>query len=105
MRRVIPPSTKAFRRTQEEAFFHPILSVLRELGGSAKVDPILRKVERRVGHTFTQDDRAPIKSGEPRWRNTAKRARKRLVERGLLKANSPRGWWELSERGRQEAER
>jgi len=35
-----------------------------------------------------------------RWRNTAQWARNSMVKEGLLKSNSPRGIWEISEAGR-----
>ena len=37
----------------------------------------------------------------PRWRNTAQWARYSMVQDGLLKGDSRRGIWEISERGRQ----
>ncbi|MCC7571175.1 winged helix-turn-helix domain-containing protein, partial [Candidatus Micrarchaeota archaeon] len=37
----------------------------------------------------------------PRWRNTAQWARNSMVnEEGFLKKDSPRGIWEISEKGR-----
>jgi len=34
-----------------------------------------------------------------RWRNAAQWARNNMVKEGLLKGDSPRGLWEISERG------
>jgi len=36
----------------------------------------------------------------PRWRNTAQWARNSMVKTGLLKADSRRGVWEISDDGR-----
>jgi len=36
----------------------------------------------------------------PRWRNTAQWARHSMVKEGLLKADSPRGIWEITDAGR-----
>jgi hypothetical protein len=35
----------------------------------------------------------------PRWYNTAQWARNSMVTRGLLRSDSPRGTWELTEYG------
>jgi restriction system protein len=35
-----------------------------------------------------------------RWYNTAHWARNQLLERGLMKADSPKGLWEISSEGR-----
>ena len=47
-------------------------------------------------------DMAPMPSDETqvRWRNTAQWARLGLRGEGFLKADSPRGIWEVSEEGR-----
>jgi len=36
-----------------------------------------------------------------RWRNAAQWARNSMVQEGLLKADSPRGVWEITDRGRE----
>jgi hypothetical protein len=36
----------------------------------------------------------------PRWRNAAQWARSMMVKEGLLKADSPRGVWEIADKGR-----
>ena len=49
-------------------------------------------------------DYAPINSNpnEPRWRNTAQWCRNIMAHRsGYLRADSPQGVWEISERGRE----
>jgi restriction system protein len=37
----------------------------------------------------------------PRWRNTAQWARNSLREEGLIRDDSPRGIWEITDKGRQ----
>ena len=51
---------------------------------------------------FREVDHQPLKSdpGHPRWNNTAQWARNTMVTDGLLKSNSPRGTWEVTEKGR-----
>ena len=83
-------------RTPDEAYERPLLDALDELGGSARTDEVLQLVERKMQGTLTEHDRKPLPgSGETRWRNTAKFARKHLVDKGLLRKDSPRGTWEL----------
>lgn len=42
-------------------------------------------------------------SGELAWNNLVRYAKWRLLERGLIDQNSPRGFWRLTARGREEA--
>lgn len=54
------------------------------------MEPVLRDV-----------DFHPLASnGEPRWQKSTNWARFNMVEDGLLKSDSPRGIWEISEEGR-----
>ena len=70
------------------------------MGGSGKV----REVQDRVGQIMkpilSDVDLQKVPSGQVRWRNTACWARQDMVDEGLLKTNSPRGIWEISEEGR-----
>jgi hypothetical protein len=78
----------------------PILEVLFELEGTGRVDEVLRRVEQNMKGLLGEVDYQPLNSGvDVRWRNTANWARYGLVRRGLLKADSERGVWELTELG------
>jgi hypothetical protein len=83
----------------EDAYEIPILQVLANHGGRAAKNEVLDALESRLGDQLTELDRKPIASGEVRWRNRAQFVRLRLVERGEIKRNSPRGIWELSDAG------
>ena len=52
-------------------------------------------------------DLEPLSSSpdNPRWRNAAQWARYSMVKKGLLKSDSPRGIWELTDKGMQQAEK
>jgi hypothetical protein len=39
--------------------------------------------------------------GPPRWRNTAQWARNDLREQGLIRDDTPRSVWEITDKGRQ----
>lgn len=88
-------------RTPESAYYQPILRVLNELGGSAKMNDVLVKVEQAMRGILKQVDYEPLTSGlDMRWRNTAQWARNSMVRDGLLKSNSPKGVWEITDAGR-----
>jgi hypothetical protein len=63
---------------------------------------VLPVVEKRMKGVLKKVDFEPLASDKemPRWRNTAQWARNTMVKDGLLKADSPRGVWEISDAGR-----
>jgi hypothetical protein len=66
----------------------------------AEVLPI---VERKMKGTLKKVDYEPLASDPemPRWRNAAQWARNSMVRDGLMKSDSPRGVWEISDAGSQ----
>ncbi len=91
------------QRTSEDAFYLPILKALDEMGGSAHIKDVLARVGQLMKEVLKEVDYQPVSSDGNllRWRNTAQWARQNMVYKGLLKNNSPRGFWEISEAGRQ----
>jgi len=89
-------------RTPELTFRVPILKALDSLGGSGAITAVLDHVEQQMGKKLNKYDREPLGSDEsiPRWRNSAAWCRKTMVDDGLLKNDSPRGTWEITEKGR-----
>jgi len=88
-------------RTQRQAFRIPILEALVELGGKGKTDEILEKVERKMKHILKSVDYEKLPSGVMiRWQNTAQWERYIMVQDGLLRSDSPKGIWEITEKGR-----
>jgi hypothetical protein len=76
------------------------------MDGRAAVGDVLQGVQRLMKDRLRADDFGTLaKSGETRWENTAKWARKRMVDEGLLSANSPHGFWEITEAGRRHVRR
>jgi restriction system protein len=88
-------------RTPEETFRRPILQVLADMGGSGKVRDVLTQVEKTVRAELSDADyqHLPSTPNTPRWYNTAQWARNSMVQEGLLRDDSPRGTWEISEAG------
>jgi restriction system protein len=89
-------------RTPETAFYQPILKALVDLGGSSKMGEVQARLETMMKGVLTAVDYEPLASDTEmlRWRNTAQWARYSMVKEGLLKPNSPRGVWEITEAGR-----
>lgn len=79
-------------KTPNEAFYDPIKKVLADgqLRCAEAIDRVGRLME------LNDVDKAVLKSGEVRWRNTCRWARTRLMENGVLDDNAPHGWWRLS---------
>ncbi|MBT1248696.1 winged helix-turn-helix domain-containing protein [Thermosipho sp. 1244] len=89
-------------RTPAKKYKIPILESLIELGGKARIEVILNKVYEKMKKDMTKYDFELLPSGkEYRWRNTAQWARLIMVKEGLLSTNSPRGIWEITEKGRE----
>lgn len=89
-------------RTPEDEFRIPILQSLIELGGSASVNDVLDKVESLMSRKLNAYDRLTLPSDPTiqRWRNTAQWERAAMVKEGLLSSTSPRGIWEITDRGK-----
>lgn len=87
-------------RTPEDGFRLPILESLIELGGKAEVKAILEKVYQKMEHILNEYDKESLPSGTGiRWQNTAQWCRNSMVNEGLLSKDSPRGIWEITEKG------
>jgi hypothetical protein len=79
----------------ESLFFEPIVAVLKRAGGALPTQEVVDQVGSLIEDELTPLDLEPISSGELRWRNTCRWARKRLVEQGVLDRLAPRGTWRL----------
>ncbi|MEO1665348.1 MAG: winged helix-turn-helix domain-containing protein [Chloroflexota bacterium] len=89
-------------KTPQDAYRVPILEALVEMGGSANLNDVLEHVYNKMKPHLNDHDHAPLPSDQntPRWRNTAQWARNQLRSEGLLKGDSPRGTWGISDEGR-----
>ena len=89
-------------RTPEPAFFCPILQALSDLGGSAKRSDVFNLLEHSMRDVLKPIDYHILSSEaeQMRWQNSAQWARNLMVKEGLLRADSPVGLWETTEKGR-----
>jgi hypothetical protein len=88
-----------------DAYELPILQELAVRGGSAPGREITEAVGDRIADQLTERDHETLDSGRVRWVTRIQFTRLRMKERGLLKDDSPRGVWELTDMGRQAVER
>ena len=89
-------------RTPDKAYRLPILQALIALGGEAKMSQVLDRVYAEMKPHLKPADLEPLPSDAhtPRWRNAAQSARQAMVDEGLLRKDSPRGVWAITEVGR-----
>ena len=88
-------------KTHTSEYRIPILQVLTDLGGRGKVNEILERVYKKMKDVLNSVDLEVLPSGfDFRWRNSAQWARNTMVNQGLLEKDSPRGIWEITEKGK-----
>ncbi len=85
--------------TPQKEFRKPVLDALVDLGGSAPARRVLELVEHHMRSVMTEADYEELRSGGPRWHKAANWARYILAQDGLVRRNSPRGTWELTDEG------
>ena len=98
------PDTKTTRIRKglgvpRDAYRFPILESLYERGGRASGKDVLEAVELKTKHLLSRVDYEVVNGNVPRWRKGAQWTHQILKDRGLLKGDSARGIWELTEDG------
>ncbi|HEY8777857.1 MAG TPA: winged helix-turn-helix domain-containing protein [Gaiellaceae bacterium] len=78
----------------------PILAIVDEHGRRAPTREVLDELGKRLEKDLMPADYEKLASGDIRWRNRAQFVRLRLIERGDMKKDSPRGLWEITDQGR-----
>jgi len=88
-------------KTPQSQYRIPILQALTELGGQGRINEILERVYEKMEDILNKVDLELLPSGtDSRWRNTACWERNTMVKEGLIKRGSPRGIWEITEKGK-----
>lgn len=88
-------------RTPEHTFILPILQTLETAGGEAETGSVLEGVLDRMRHILKPSDFETTQtSGQPRWKVSIYLARSIMVRQGLLRNDTPRGIWAISDLGR-----
>jgi len=86
-------------KTHQSKYRLPILQALTELGGRGDTNEILERVYEKMKDVLVSFDLEKLSTGIPRWNNTANWERLKMIKDGLLKNDSPRGIWEITEKG------
>ncbi len=83
------------------AYWRPILTALVELGGRGRRRKVIELVGAKMQDAFTPADYSSLPSHGIRWRTrvTFQASHMRRVA-GLIRNDSPRGVWEISDAGR-----
>lgn len=97
--RVVRPRGNSADKLPQREFRQPLLEVLYEMGGSAKVVDLRPAMKRKMRSALLPGDLKRVSTGDERWWNATGWERSNLVKEGYLRNDSPRGTWELSERG------
>jgi integrase len=87
------------------AYEGPIMLALAERGGRASRREIVAAIGEAMASRHTHEDLALLPSGQQRWKARFGKARMRLVSRGWIRDDSPRGQMELTKVGRAKARR
>ena len=89
------------RSTPQKVFRKPILQVLIDMGGQGNAPEVVERVGQVMKPELRDVDYQLLSiAGVPRWQRNVHWARYHMVRDGLLKSRSPRGVWEISEKGR-----
>lgn len=97
-----PPGVQAERINPERLSYSDlgdsIVRALESVGGSAPTKRVLELVEADLQEKFKPADLVWLETTKLySWQNSASHARAKLVKRGVLRNDSPIGFWELSE--------
>jgi hypothetical protein len=84
----------------QKEFRIPLLVTLIDLGGSAPAKTVREKMEPLVAPRLSEGDYESVSTGDPRWWNAVCWERSELVKEGLMRADSARGIWEISDAGK-----
>lgn len=95
-----PMHVKKGEITPQADYTLPILETLIKMGGSGKTSDVLDRVFNKMKDRLKPKDLERTSSGtDIRWKNHARWERQRLRSEGYLKKDSPRGIWEITEKG------
>lgn len=102
------PARKRRRRaprgeiTPQSAYTRPLLQALVDLGGRGSVNQVLEKVYEIIGDRLLPQDLEQLPSGQDiRWQCAVKFLCSTLRKQGYIYPDSPRGVWEITDKGRE----
>jgi hypothetical protein len=84
----------------EDQYERPLLKALADAGGQAPYRDVVEAVGRELKDTLMPADFETLNSGAVRWQSRLQFVRLRLIERGYLDKDAPRGVWGITDEGR-----
>src|SRR3990172_909193 len=81
--------------TPRQAYRDALLKVLRDAGGELETAKAIEGVGNLLKDRLRPVDMAKLRTGEERWINSIRFARKDLVDQGRLDGRAPHGIWRL----------
>lgn len=85
-------------RTPDEVLRVGIITVLKNMNGSGHIQQILTAMEQQLAGQLLEHDLESVASGKQLvWQNNVCWERNKMVKQGILKNDSLRGIWELTE--------
>lgn len=102
IKKTTPKRTRAARGTllPEDRYEIPLLRVLVDAGGQAPYREVVDAVGRELKPQLMEADFETLDSGTVRWQSRLQFVRLRLIERGYLDRDTPRGIWGITDAGR-----
>jgi negative regulator of replication initiation len=97
-----PKRTRAAAGTllPEVRYELPLLKALVDTGGQAPYREVVEAVGRELKDDLLPADFENLNSGAVRWQSRLQFVRLRLIERGYLDKDAPRGVWVITDQGR-----
>jgi hypothetical protein len=83
----------------EDRYELPLLVALAERGGKGSSRDVIASVGEQLKEDLMPMDKEALKSGGIRWQSRVQFVRLRLIERGLVAKDTPRGTWGLTDAG------
>src|SRR5690349_8141085 len=84
----------------QREFRYPLLMLLLRSGGRAAAKDVRAMLGPIMAPKLLDGDYENVSTGDPRWWNAACWERSDLVKEGLMRDDSDRGIWEISEAGK-----
>jgi len=94
-------STRTANLTRQKEFWKPILETIVSKGGKADAQAVVDGVESRMKSRLKSGDYESNTDGTAKWFKAVHFQRLEMVHQGLLEHNSPRGIWQITDKGRQ----
>ncbi|QIG41546.1 hypothetical protein G5V58_01070 [Nocardioides anomalus] len=97
--RTSAPASRPPSRVTDQAAFRPHIVRILKAEGSLETEDMLLELEMAMEDDLRERDRQPTPTGEVRWHQSARTARKEMIDAGLMAGGKP-GVWELTDAGR-----